>query len=337
MTQLNHNKGRIPIGTQDYSDRLRSALIDPTDQSIQLTDFSASSQVQDLSVAPNFGGFGRLHHFRREVAPGWPANPLPIDPACQALGLGDRDTLAAQVFQSAGCNWRCWYCYVPFEDLTARRGSLMSVAQMCDWVIGLERPLLVDLTGGQPDLTPEWPVWMLEGLDRAGVQDVYVWSDDNLSTDYMWRYLTRDKIDYLGNHPRYGRACCVKGFDATSFQFNTKASPKDYELQFSLLDRLQSETTIDYYLYATFTTPSPDGLDGAMARFVDRLQAISETLPLRTVPLKIVEWGPVADRLDETRRKSLSYQQDAVDRWLAELEIRFTAEERGRTITEIPR
>ena len=28
--------------------------------------------------------------------------------------------IEAQAFQNAACNWRCWYCYVPFELLAAK-------------------------------------------------------------------------------------------------------------------------------------------------------------------------------------------------------------------------
>lgn len=337
MPELDRNRRRIPIRTLDYSERLRSALIDTVSRSIRLTDFSASDQGDDLSTLPNFGGYGRLHHFRREVSPGWPKNPLPLDPACASLGLWATEALTAQVFQSAGCNWRCWYCYVPFEDLTARRGALISVADMAKWVVDLDRPLLVDLTGGQPDLTPEWSLWMLEALDQFDLDDVYVWSDDNLSTDYLWRYLSPQQIDYLGSHPRYGRACCLKGFDVASFQFNTKAAASDFDNQIELLERLHHDSTIDYYLYVTFTTPTLDMLEQAMTRFVDRLQAVSETLPLRTVPLKIIPWGPVRPRLDDARVLALNNQQHVVDRWTTELASRFTDQERMTSIVDVPR
>ena len=46
-------------------------------------------------------------------------------------------------------------------------------------------PLVIDLTGGQPDITPEWVPWMMEALiDRGLSNHVYLWSDDNLSNDF---------------------------------------------------------------------------------------------------------------------------------------------------------
>jgi len=51
------------------------------------------------------------------------------------------------------------------------------------------RPSVLDLSGGQPDLVPEWVSWTLRALDERRVSDVYVWSDDNLSTDYFFTHL----------------------------------------------------------------------------------------------------------------------------------------------------
>jgi rRNA maturation endonuclease Nob1 len=38
-------------------------------------------------------------------------------PASRKLGLAEADMMEAQVFQVASCNWRCWYCFVPYELL----------------------------------------------------------------------------------------------------------------------------------------------------------------------------------------------------------------------------
>lgn len=318
MDPLRRSAKRIPVDTDGYSQRLRAALVDPDRRAIQLTDFTSSEQGSDLSTPPLGAGVCRLHHFRRDEGPGWVPNPLPIEPASRALGLPvDADELVAATFQSAGCNWRCWYCYVPFEDLTGRRGLQVSVQSMVDVIhTEVDRPIMVDLTGGQPDLTPEWPVWFLQELAARGLDDVYVWSDDNLSTDYLWRYLTPGDLEQLGVSRRYGRACCLKGYNPTSFQFNTKAGPDRFDVQFDLLQRLHDHTNIDFYLYMTFTTPTVEGLAADMAAFVDRLRRISDHLPWRAVPLQIAQWGPVTKRLDDDRRRSLQLQFDVHDAWL---------------------
>lgn len=317
-------QGGALIDTDRYSTQLRKRLLSLDSRSISLTRFTESEQNDDLSIPPNCDGFGRVHKFEEEAYDDWPSNPLPIRPAARGLSLPPMDSITAQVFQSSGCNWRCWYCFVPFEDLTTRRGTFVPVERMVEWTLQ-ENPQrhLVDLSGGQPDLTPEWSVWFLEGLDRRSADNVYVWSDDNLSTDYLWRYLTPQQLAYLGEHPRYGRACCIKGFDRESFSFNTRAYPDLFDRQFTLLDRIRATTSIDYYVYLTITTPASRDVSPRMAAFVDRLQAINEYLPLRCVPLKIIEWGPVAGRLSPLHAESLVNQHAAVDAWLTELDRRF--------------
>ena len=324
------------IETDDYSERLREGLLSIDRRSISLTRFSESEQQEDLVSPPNCEGFGRVHIFEEEAFGDWPSNPLPIRPVARALHLGDRNSLAAQVFQNSGCNWRCWYCYVPFRDLTGRNGTMVSVPQMVEWTLAANPGRhMVDLSGGQPDLTPEWSLWFLQELDARGAEHVYVWSDDNLSTDYLWRYLNPGEVDYLGAHPRYGRACCIKGFDAESFSFNTHARPEVFDRQFELLRRLRETTRIDYYVYLTITCASTADLGEKMRAFFDRLQGIHEYLPLRCVPLKILEWGPVTPRMNPARAAALTNQYAAVDAWLNELNRRLPGS--AGPIAEVPR
>ena len=172
--------------------------------------------------------------------------------------------------------------------------------------------------------------WTLRALDERGVSDVYVWSDDNLSTDYFFTHLPPAEQHYLATHPRYGRVACFKGFDAESFAFNTTAAPELFDRQFALFARLLA-TGMDLYGYATFTTPSAGGIAAKMRAFTDRLQRIAEHLPLRVVPLEIQVWGPVAPRMRADRHASLGLQQEAIAAWRDELTRRFTPAELGRT------
>jgi uncharacterized Fe-S cluster-containing radical SAM superfamily protein len=324
------------IDTDRASADLRSRMLDLERRAVSLTRFSTSDQLGDLSEPPNCDGFGRVHTFVEDAFDDWPTNPLPIRPALRGLGLEARDLLAAQVFQSSGCNWRCWYCFVPFADLTARRGTMVPVPQMVEWTLAVHRePHMVDLTGGQPDLTPEWAMWFLEELDRRGADWVYVWSDDNLSADYLWTVLSERQRGFLGEHPRYGRACCIKGYDPESFSFNTLAGPTMFRRQFELLRRLRETTSIDYYVYLTITTPTTSDLSAKMRAFVDRLQAIHEWLPLRCVPLKILEWSPVTPRLTNEHMDALQNQHAAVEVWLEEIARRFPGT--NLAIEDVPR
>jgi len=199
-----------------------------------------------------------------------------------------------------------------------------------------ERPLVIDLTGGQPDLTPEWIVWMMDSLEAAGLsRAVYLWSDDNLSNDYFWRHLSPAQIQRVASYPMYGRVCCFKGYNDRSFAFNTSAEAVLFDRQFDLMSRLM-RLGIDIYAYATFTTPDTRNVHDDVERFVDRLQSIDPLLPLRLVPLKIAAFTPVTARLDDARRQSLDLQQEVVEEWRRVLEERFPAELRGCRICDVP-
>jgi hypothetical protein len=206
------------IDTEAWSDRYRKEAIDVPGRRVLITNFIGTEQANDLSEPPNCKGFGRIRHFDRRRTVKWIPNPLPIDPACRALGLGDAPTIRAQVFQNAVCNWRCWYCFVPFNLLNAnkRHADMMTPGDLLDFYLAdPDPPPMIDLTGGQPDLTPEWVPWMMEELKQRGLSEkVYLWSDDNLSNDYFWRYLTDDQRAAIKAYPKYGRVACFKGSTA---------------------------------------------------------------------------------------------------------------------------
>ncbi len=330
----------MAINTEALSTRYRAASVDLSSKRLLITNFRNTEQEKDLSEPPNCGGIGRIRHFRRNFGgSGWPPNPLPIDPACKVLGLPSIDMIRAQVFQNAACNWRCWYCYVPFELLNANPdySDWLSPVTLIDRYLDQpDPPPIIDLTGGQPDLVPEWVPWMMAELRNRGLEhQVYLWSDDNLSNDYFWRFLSDADIELVATYANYGRVCCFKGFNAESFAFNTRAEPALFDQQFELMRKLLT-LGIDLYAYATFTAPSRVGIADDMRRFVDRLQMLDENLPLRTVPLQIQEFTPVKERLNHVTSEALQNQQIAIETWLQELERRYSSEERACNIADIP-
>jgi uncharacterized Fe-S cluster-containing radical SAM superfamily protein len=329
----------VAIDTDHYSDVLRQRAVDVQRRRLLVARLGGSEQEADLSEPVNCGGLGRVRHFRRETSPGWPANPLPIDPACAALGVDRADTIRAQVFQNAACNWRCWYCYVPFTLLAGseKYGEWVEPAQLVDgYAAAQDRPPVIDMSGGQPDLVPEWTPWMMRALEERGCADsTYLWIDDNLSNDYFWRYLDDDDIGLVASWKMFGRVGCFKGFDAESFAFNTQAAPELFDRQFDLFAR-HFDLGVDCYGYVTFTGSDPSTVADAMARFVDRLQEIHDLLPLRTVPLEIALWGPVHKRMNADRERALDVQQRAIERWNAELESRFSGAQRDLPLDLVP-
>jgi uncharacterized Fe-S cluster-containing radical SAM superfamily protein len=325
------------INTDRVSVELRRRGVDSENRRLLVTYYPGSEQAQDLSEPPNCDGTGRIRHFHRGTDARW-RNPLPMDPACRALKLKTTDALRAQVFQNAICNWRCWYCYVDFDLLSAnpKHARWMTTDELVALYQRDARDTpIIDLSGGQPDLTPEWVPWTIESLKNAGIADsVYLWSDDNLSNDFLWRFLSPSQLEALAEYPMYGKVACFKGIDPESFSFNTLADPRLFDRQFALFERLLG-LGIDLYAYVTFTTPSDKELRDKVSRFVDRLQRIDEHLPLRTVPLRIGVFTPTTSRLSSVHSEALLHQETVLDLWREELTARFSASLRSRSITEV--
>lgn len=325
------------IATDRISPRLRERGVRVSTEEILITNLNGSKQAQDLTLPPNCEGLGRRRHFRREQLSKW-RNPLPIEPAAQALGKPPGDQIIAQVFQNAVCNWRCWYCFVDFDRLAGNENlsRWVTADQLVELYNSEKYPAeMIDLSGGQPDLTPEWIYWMMRSLRNAGLADkIYLWSDDNLSNDYFWKYLSKDQIAEISNYSMYGRVACFKGIDRESFAFNTLAGEEGYDYQFECFRRLL-DTGIDLFAYVTFTVPDDKLLETRVARFVDRLQGVDPNLPLRTVPLQVSVFKPVEGRLNDLRRRSLEIQQEVIELWHAELGHRFSDSQRAIPISEV--
>jgi uncharacterized Fe-S cluster-containing radical SAM superfamily protein len=326
------------IDTEDFSTKLRDRIIDREGKKLLITRITDTDQNADLTAPANCNGYGRIRHFRRSAIPDWPDNPLPLAPAEHALGLKSAAVLKAQVFQNAACNWRCRYCYVPFKALSGDQRisgwfsaeELVSLYRMTD-----NRPEVIDLSGGQPELTPEWVPWMMDALCSAGIStSTFLWSDDNLSNDYFWRFLSETEIEKICNYKMYARVCCFKGFDSKSFSFNTQAAGGLFEQQFILFERYL-RVGIDLYAYVTLTTPDVVNLNTKMEQFVDRLQLVHELLPLRVVPLKILPFSVVNARMNEPKGIALQNQQLAVEEWQRCLQKRFRSSDLTTPITSV--
>lgn len=327
-----------PIDTAKFAHVLRERAIDFEHRKVLVSRLAGSEQEVDLTAPTNCAGFGRVRHFRMETAPGWPRNPLPIVPACKALGLDPPEMMRAQVFQNAACAWRCWYCFVPENLLNAdpKRSAWIAAEELVAlYQQEPDPPAIIDLSGGSPDLVPEWTPWMMEALTAVGLErSTYLWTDDNLSTPYVFD-LSREALTRLTLYRNYGRVCCFKGFDARSFAFNTRAAPADYDRQFEIMARLL-ELGLDLYGYVTLTSPHTDGVRDGVRRLLDRLQALDENLPLRVVPLRIHVFTPVTGRLDPAREASLAVQEQAIQVWISELDARFAPELRATAIADVP-
>ena len=330
-----------PIDTRRFAAQLRARAIDLAGGRVLISRLAGSGQEVDLTLPTNCNGYGRVRHFRLATAPGWPANPLPIAPACRALGIAPvPELMTALVFQNAACAWRCWYCFVPEELLKADpdRSKWFTAMELVDLYRQIpDPPRIIDLSGGSPDLVPEWTPWMMRALTDAGLaESTYLWTDDNLSTTYLFDTLSPGDLAILRDYRNYGRVCCIKGFDARSFAFNTRAAPEDYGRQFDVLRRVVA-FGIDVYGYVTLTSSHDDGIALGVADLMDRLQAIDFNYPLRVIPLRIEVFTPVEQRvaLDAVRERSLSVQEEAIAAWKSEIAKRFPTDLRALEICDV--
>jgi uncharacterized Fe-S cluster-containing radical SAM superfamily protein len=326
------------INTEKFSAQLRRRGIDLERRRILVTKYGGSLQETDLSLPANCDGFGRIHYFHRDQGLNWPPNSLPIDPALNFLGYPRTDEMRVQVFQNAICSWRCWYCFVDFDLLSANpaHSEFRTAHELISLYLAQPSPpAVIDLSGGQPDLVPEWTLWMLEEIKSRGLSSsIFVWSDDNLSNDYLWRFLSREDLATIVGSQNYARVGCFKGYDPRSFAFNTAADPSLFDQQFELMRRLVS-AGFDVYGYVTFTSPQTKDVKRKVREFIDRLQTeVHELFPLRTVPLRIKEFAPMMQRLRPEDAVALEVQQEAVDAWCDELKNRFDASTRERPIYE---
>ncbi len=326
------------IDTEKFSSVLRKKAIDLEQRKILITNFSGSEQEKDLTEPANCNGFGRIRHFKLDAGKDWIQNPLPILPAAKALGFSPEQQIRAQVFQNSVCNWRCWYCFVDFKLLSgdSKFSSFLTCDEMVDLYLKEYDPApMIDLTGGQPDLTPEWVPWMMETLKKKGLEDkVYLWSDDNLSNDYIWKFLTNEQIDLISSYRMYSRVCCFKGIDERSFSLNTKADAKLFSNQFEWCKRLL-EINLDLYCYVTLIANTDTNFEIAIPKFLDAIQAIDELLPLRIVPLRVFEFTPVVSRMNDGFADMMEGQYAGMGVWKRELMRRFRNDQLSKPITEI--
>lgn len=324
--------------TRKKSLQLRKKAVDLNQKAILITNFFGSKQELDLTVPPNCEGFGRIRHFRLNAGDDWITNPLPILPASKALKLNPGTEIRTQVFQSSICNWNCWYCFVDPHLLKGsfRNASFLTCDKMLELYLQQDNPpLVIDLTGGQPDLTPEWTLWMMEALINKDLEErVFLWSDDNLSNDFLTKYLTEEQLVFMSSYRMYSRVCCFKGIDEETFSLNTNADPILFDNQFILCKKLL-DIGFDLYCYLTLTSKTNTDYVSVIPRFFDKLQKINEMLPLRVVPLKIFKYGPSIRRMHELHEDMLAGQFKALDSWKIELQKRFPQRLLEIPITEI--
>ncbi|KKL05438.1 hypothetical protein LCGC14_2606020, partial [marine sediment metagenome] len=315
----------------------REKAINLEEKKILISNYIGTFQEKDLSELPNCNGYGRIHHFNMKTSPNWPKNPLPNFPACRSLNIETSTILRAEIFQVSMCNLNCWYCFVPSDLLIGNLDYAMylSASDMISKFMKIEdKPNTIILSGGQPDLVPEWLYWMMLELKRNQLNnEVYLWSDDNLTTDFFFTVLSIDQINFIKTYQNYGKVGCFKGFDPKSFSFNIQSNNWQFKQQFVILNRY-IELNIDVYAYVTLTAPEVELAEKRINSFIDKLQAIRYNLPLRTIPLEIKRYSPISS-ISKIFRLALENQHYLVKIWMDCLKERYSKKDLKKPITEI--
>ena len=176
---------------------------------------------------------------------------------------------------------------------------------------------------------------MMESLKEYGINhNVLLWSDDNLSTDFFWRFLTDKQIEFYSTYKNYSKVCCFKGIDENSYLLNTNSKHTSLSSQFQLFNAYLT-LGIDLYGYITLTSPSNTDFHITISKLFDKFQSIHENLPLRIIPLKIELYNPVKVRFKHIYQDLLYGQELAMEQWLKQISNRFSSTMTNTPITEI--
>ena len=311
-------------------------MIDKENKKILLSNFNKSIQKKDFQKKPNCNGFGRIHHFNR-YSENWCQNPLPMDPATTTLNRPKVDMLEAQVFQCSGCNIDCWYCFVPNSHRTPKnkQAYFLTSDELIDFFLSQENPpYVIDLSGGQPDLIPEWIPWMMEGLIKRNVENnFFLWSDDNLTTNYLFKFLSPEEMDLIQHYKNYAKVSCFKGISPPAYKYNSDLPYDAFELSFEIAKDLIS-LGIEIYFYVVFVVESLTQIEKDMDIFFNKLRSLHELVPLRTVPLKINVYGTTIEN-NKIREKAIENQYKVLSIWQEKLDKNYSSELLSLGIEEI--
>lgn len=325
----------IHYNIDDYSANLRKKTKLPYNKFL-VTNLTGSKQEKDISLGTNCNGLGRIHHFKSSSDDNWIPNPLPHHVAAWKMGISPKNEELVQVFQLAACNCKCWYCFVDRDLLIANKknAEFKTADDLLElFLIEEEKPYIIDISGGQPDITPEWSVHIMKAFIFRNLQNkYYLWQDDNLTLYYPWNYLNSKDFNLIKNYKNYGRVGCFKGFSPESFHENTSIHPDLLLRQIDIMSKWVNEG-IDIYGYITLTTSNLDNMKKKLRIFMDSIQdKIHPNFLLRIIPLKISIFSPFKNELKGWQKRALSNQFDVLSAWKEEIENRYSKKEQDNPI-----
>lgn len=316
----------------------REKIIHPQNREIFLSKIPKADVEGSTHAYINCNGYGMVRRSTTERSD-WPDIDILPNLVPKKLGITKDEAETTQIFRLGACNFRCWYCFVDFRYLKANpeHGDFMSVEMMMDLYQAQENPpKIIYLTGGQPDLAPEWTLWMMQELKKRNLADrVFLWQDDNLSSTALWDQLSKEQIEEMANYPLYARATCLKGISPETFALNTGANSRFFNLQIETLARLVHEG-FDIYTYLTLLSPDLDHARATLPLLMHRLRnEVHPLMPLRVFPSKVVEFTQTSKRMGDSNHAMLANQKKLLAIWHEELTKYYSQTEIATHPTEV--
>lgn len=320
-----------------YKERCRSMVFNGNE--FLITEVGTSME-EKAKLGVNCDGFGRKRIFKRNKYSDWVDNPLPFAPYSIVMGEKSVDELAVQVFQIAKCNLNCWWCFLPddYKNCNINHTKWFTVEDLLELFIRDTKGTVkvIDISGGNPELVPEFTLRFMSGLEKYGLAEkIYLWSDDVLTTDFLFTKLSEAQVQYMSKYQRYGKVACFKGIDDESFCYNTCVTVSEHQKQLTMAKKY-IDLGFDIYFYVILTMPNMKNINNKISTFIDKLQGIAYYLPLRVVPIKIMKFANNMHRFNAMREVSIFNQFEVLALWKEEIAKRYTSCEIESDISSLP-
>ena len=297
-----------------------------------------NTEKEKRKLNVNCDEFGMIRIFQRNKFNDWNADPIPMDIISSKMKTKKLDKIPVQMFEVAKCNLHCWWCYLPkqLRNITEEYTKWFSVSELFNLFERENNDVkVIYLSGGNPELVPEFVYSFMKELDkRKRSQEIFLWSDDVLTTDFLIEKMSKEQINYMTKYKNYAKICCLKGFDNESFEYNTGMDKKEFDNQIKRL-KICIDIGFDVYGYIILVCKDLNDIESKIKKTMDKLQEISYFLPLRIIPIKIEKFSAVIERLNEEREQSILNQYQVLQIWNNELYNRFTKTELECNIADL--
>ena len=313
----------VKVGKFDFAghqESLRKNLLAPPVRKILLANLQGSRQSEDEYTKINSNGYGRIREYTNfQLHFDENQRPKRLSGVYRGQVI-PKTGLRTQVYQIAGCDLRCWYCFVDFQLLSASEthGRWFSALEIIEnLALSGAMPSVIELSGGQVELVPEWTLWMMQALEKLGLdRNTTIWSDDNLTSDFFWKYLSPNEQEYVRCFPGYSRAVCLKGIDETSFAANTGFNGELFSLQLKILGTLvKKEFPLLVYLTLTDIPRADSCTERVMNTLIEKLEQMKAGFSREIIPLRMASFQNMLRRANYKRLQMFGNQHDRFRLW----------------------